>query len=129
MPILEVDHVSRHFGGVRAVNDVSFSVEAGEILGIIGPNGAGKTTLFNLISGFLRPSTGDVRFEGVLMDDGAPVVLDLGDIGEARREPALAAGGDLAAQLGAPPTYDGVHPASLMTQWIAAQGLIGAGLN
>ena len=64
MPILEVEHVSKHFGGVRAVNDVSFSVEAGEILGIIGPNGAGKTTLFNLISGFLRPSTGDVRFEG-----------------------------------------------------------------
>lgn len=64
MAILEVEGVSKRFGGLVAVDDVSFSVEKGEILGIIGPNGAGKTTLFGLISGFLPPSAGDVRFEG-----------------------------------------------------------------
>ena len=72
MPILEVDRVSRHFGGVRAVKEVSLTVEAGEILGIIGPNGAGKTTLFNLISGFLRPSEGEVRFNGRAITRLAP---------------------------------------------------------
>ncbi|QCI63334.1 ABC transporter ATP-binding protein [Phreatobacter stygius] len=64
MAILEVDNVSKRFGGLKAVSDVSFSVEPAEILGIIGPNGAGKTTLFGLISGFLPPSAGDVRFKG-----------------------------------------------------------------
>ncbi|MBN8940786.1 MAG: ABC transporter ATP-binding protein [Rhizobiales bacterium] len=64
MAILDVDNVSKRFGGLKAVSDVSFSVEPAEILGIIGPNGAGKTTLFGLISGFLPPSAGDVRFKG-----------------------------------------------------------------
>ncbi len=64
MAILEVDGVTKRFGGLVAVDSVSFSVEKGEILGIIGPNGAGKTTLFGLISGFIPPSAGDVRFEG-----------------------------------------------------------------
>jgi len=62
--LLEVDKVTKRFGGLVAVNDVSFSVTAGEILGIIGPNGAGKTTLFSVISGFAPPSQGDVRFDG-----------------------------------------------------------------
>jgi branched-chain amino acid transport system ATP-binding protein len=62
--LLEIDHVSRSFGGLRAVNDVSFSVAEGEIVSIIGPNGAGKTTLFNIISGVMPPSSGDVRFDG-----------------------------------------------------------------
>jgi branched-chain amino acid transport system ATP-binding protein len=62
--LLEVDKVTKRFGGLVAVNDVSFSVNAGEILGIIGPNGAGKTTLFSVISGFAPPSQGDVRFDG-----------------------------------------------------------------
>ena len=64
MPILEVEGVSKRFGGLQAVADVSFSVQPAEILGIIGPNGAGKTTLFNLVSGFMKPSAGDVRFKG-----------------------------------------------------------------
>jgi branched-chain amino acid transport system ATP-binding protein len=63
MSILSVENVERRFGGLKAVSDVSFSVSRGEILGIIGPNGAGKTTLFNLMSGFLAPSRGDVRFK------------------------------------------------------------------
>ncbi|MCB1539710.1 MAG: ABC transporter ATP-binding protein [Rhodoblastus sp.] len=64
MAILEVEGVIKRFGGLVAVDSVSFRVEQGEILGIIGPNGAGKTTLFGLISGFLPPTAGDVRFEG-----------------------------------------------------------------
>lgn len=63
MALLEVDKVSKRFGGLQALNGVSFSVERGEILGIIGPNGAGKTTLFGVISGFTPPSSGDVRFD------------------------------------------------------------------
>ncbi|GGC83164.1 ABC transporter ATP-binding protein [Chelatococcus reniformis] len=63
-PILAVDNVGRRFGGLKAVDGVSFTVAPGEILGIIGPNGAGKTTLFNLMSGFLAPSGGNIRFKG-----------------------------------------------------------------
>ncbi|HYH23090.1 MAG TPA: ABC transporter ATP-binding protein [Azospirillum sp.] len=63
-PILEVRGVSKRFGGLRAVNDVSFSVERGTIYSLIGPNGAGKTTLFNLISAVLRPSDGGILLEG-----------------------------------------------------------------
>lgn len=64
MALLEVEKVTKRFGGLVAVNDVSFSVAEGEILGIIGPNGAGKTTLFSVISGFAPPSEGNVRFAG-----------------------------------------------------------------
>ena len=64
MSLIVVDHVSRNFGGLVAVNDVSFAVDEGEILSIIGPNGAGKSTLFKLMSAFLRPTAGRVRFRG-----------------------------------------------------------------
>jgi branched-chain amino acid transport system ATP-binding protein len=63
--LLEATGLSKRFGGVQAVNDFSFSIGEGEILGLIGPNGAGKTTAFNLLSGFLPPDGGDVRFRGV----------------------------------------------------------------
>jgi branched-chain amino acid transport system ATP-binding protein len=65
MALLEVDHVSRRFGGLRAVNDVAFSIEENTITFIVGPNGAGKTTLFNLITGVLHPDEGRIRFDGV----------------------------------------------------------------
>jgi branched-chain amino acid transport system ATP-binding protein len=58
MALLEVNHLSKQFGGLRAVSDLSFRLEANEILGLIGPNGAGKTTAFNLMAGFLPPTSG-----------------------------------------------------------------------
>jgi len=62
--LLEVEGLSKHFGGVQAVRDLSFRVREGEILGVIGPNGSGKTTTFHLITGFHRPDRGHVRFNG-----------------------------------------------------------------
>jgi branched-chain amino acid transport system ATP-binding protein len=65
MPVLlEVDSISKRFGGLQAVRDLSFSMERDEVLGLIGPNGAGKTTAFNLLSGFLVPDAGAIRFDG-----------------------------------------------------------------
>ncbi len=63
-PLLEVENLSRDFGGLRALATVSFGVLPGEIVGVIGPNGAGKTTLFALLSGFLPPTHGEIRFMG-----------------------------------------------------------------
>src|SRR5262247_2607156 len=62
--VLEVSNLRKSFGGIAAVNDVSFEVCEGEILGIIGPNGSGKSTLFNCVLGQLLPSGGDVRIDG-----------------------------------------------------------------
>lgn len=63
--LLEVTNLNKHFGGLHAVKNVSFSVERGEILGILGPNGAGKTTLYNLLTGFIAPDPGaSVTFDG-----------------------------------------------------------------
>jgi branched-chain amino acid transport system ATP-binding protein len=74
-PILKVEHVSKVFGGLTAVNDVSFEMNAGEILGLIGPNGAGKTTLFNVISGYYRPTRGKVWFQGRNISHKPPYYL------------------------------------------------------
>jgi branched-chain amino acid transport system ATP-binding protein len=63
-PILSLRNVSKAFGGLKAVNQVSFEVSAGEIVGLIGPNGAGKTTVFNLISGYDPPTEGNISFNG-----------------------------------------------------------------
>jgi branched-chain amino acid transport system ATP-binding protein len=62
--LLRLDGVSRHFGSLRAVQDVSFEMDDGELRAVIGPNGAGKTTFFNLITGFVSPTTGDIWFDG-----------------------------------------------------------------
>ena len=62
--LLEVENISKSFGGLKAVRDVSFKVPEGSVIGIIGPNGAGKTTLFNLLNGFYKATGGEVRFEG-----------------------------------------------------------------
>ncbi len=59
LPLLELKGVSKSFGGLKAVSNVSFALEEGEILGIIGPNGAGKTTLFNTVTGFHEPDEDD----------------------------------------------------------------------
>src|SRR6266567_332698 len=64
MPLLDVRDLSKRFGGLAAVSSLNFSVETGEIVGLIGPNGAGKTTCFNLLSGFLSPTSGSVVFAG-----------------------------------------------------------------
>ena len=62
--LLEIDQLSVTFGGLHALKDLDFHVDEGEIVGVIGPNGAGKTTFFNMISGMVRPTSGDIRFEG-----------------------------------------------------------------
>jgi branched-chain amino acid transport system ATP-binding protein len=63
-PILSVDEVNKHFGGIFAVRGLSFDVQAGEVVGLMGPNGAGKTTLINIISGEYKPDSGTVTFKG-----------------------------------------------------------------
>jgi len=63
-PFLEIKGLSKSFGGLRAVNDVGFSMRRDQVLGLIGPNGAGKTTLLRLMTGILKPDTGSVRFMG-----------------------------------------------------------------
>ena len=70
--ILEVREIVRAFGGLRAVDDASFYVEAGSITALIGPNGAGKSTLFNVVSGFLSAERGTVQFEGRRIDRAPP---------------------------------------------------------
>jgi len=64
MALLETRNLTKRFDGLAAVNGVDLTVEPGEIVGLIGPNGAGKTTCFNLLSGFLRPTAGTIRFDG-----------------------------------------------------------------
>ncbi len=63
-PLLALHHVSKRFGGLTAVDDVSMSIRQGEIYGLIGPNGAGKTTCFNLITGLYRADEGEFRLQG-----------------------------------------------------------------
>src|SRR5207244_8059979 len=74
--VLELRDVSRTFGGIRAVDEVSLQLHRNEILGLIGPNGAGKTTLFDLVSGFLPTDGGHILFEGDEQSDSA----DLPDV-------------------------------------------------
>jgi branched-chain amino acid transport system permease protein len=80
--LIKIDHLTKRFGGLVAVNDVTFSAKRGEIVGLIGPNGAGKTTLFNLISGFYKPDNGVIRFDGEEMQAfGKPYIFSKKGIG------------------------------------------------
>src|ERR1044072_8562242 len=72
VPLLEVENVTKRFGGIVAPGGVSFAAEPGEIVGLIGPNGAGKTTAFNVITRLYTPDEGEVRFEGQSLLDVAP---------------------------------------------------------
>jgi len=74
-PLLEISGLSKHFGGLRAVDGVSFQIRPGEILGLLGPNGAGKTVCFNLVSGVYRPTAGRIVFDGQRVDGLAPHVI------------------------------------------------------
>ena len=69
---LTVSSLSISFGGIKALQDINFSMTRGEIFSVIGPNGAGKTTLFNCISGLYRPDTGSIRFEGTAIEKKKP---------------------------------------------------------
>ena len=71
-PLLQVENLTRRFGGNVAVSDCTFSVWKGEIVGLIGPNGAGKSTLFNLIAGEIHPDTGSIRFSATPIENLAP---------------------------------------------------------
>jgi branched-chain amino acid transport system ATP-binding protein len=70
--VLSIERVAVHFGGLVAVADMTFSVRAGEIVGLIGPNGAGKTTAFNVITGFLKQTSGNVRYRSTLLNGLKP---------------------------------------------------------
>lgn len=72
MPLLEVRNMSKDFGGLRAVDKLTLSIEKGQILGLIGPNGAGKSTAFNCIAGVFPPSTGEIVFDGVKINGYKP---------------------------------------------------------
>jgi len=75
MPLLDVAHLSKRFGGLLAVNDVTFQVEAGQILGVIGPNGAGKSTLFAALTGFVPPSSGQWMLDGKPLQGLSPEAI------------------------------------------------------
>lgn len=87
--LLEVEAVAKNFGGLRAVDGASFTAEARQITGLIGPNGAGKTTLFNLISGFLRPDSGTVRFRDHDIHRLPPHAIANGGIARTFQDPRI----------------------------------------
>ena len=72
MSLLDVSNLSIHFGGVKAVQEVSFSIDSGIVYSVIGPNGAGKTTLFNLITGVYKPTSGEIRLDGESIGGKSP---------------------------------------------------------
>lgn len=94
-PILRVDQLSKRFGGVHAVDGVSFNLCQGELLGIIGPNGSGKTTLVNLITGFVKPDSGTVEYRGKNITGWMP--YNIADLGIARTFQMVKPFGDLPA--------------------------------
>ncbi|HEY5913926.1 MAG TPA: ABC transporter ATP-binding protein [Verrucomicrobiae bacterium] len=89
MALLEVENVRRSFGGLTAVDNVTFAVQSRHIKAVIGPNGAGKTTLFNIISGLLRPQSGQVRFQGSLIGGLKPHQVARAGLSRTFQNPAL----------------------------------------
>ncbi|WP_303974561.1 ABC transporter ATP-binding protein [Streptococcus merionis] len=81
MALLEVKNLTKHFGGLTAVGDVTLELQAGELVGLIGPNGAGKTTLFNLLTGVYEPSEGSVTLDGKLLNGKAPYKIAAAGLG------------------------------------------------
>jgi branched-chain amino acid transport system ATP-binding protein len=73
MGVLEISNISKHFGGLEALSNVTITIESGEIYGLIGTNGAGKTTLFNVVCGFLKPENGSIKFKDQDITDSGPV--------------------------------------------------------
>ncbi len=87
--LLQVSHLSKWFGGNPVLQDIGFTIEAGEIVGLIGPNGAGKTTLFNVITGFLRPRKGSrLVFDGREIAGLKPETCPAGDCAARFRSPS-----------------------------------------
>jgi len=81
MALLQVKNLTKRFGGLKAVNQMSFDIREGEIVGLIGPNGAGKTTLFNLISGILNPEEGEIALDGRPLKNLSPARRSLAGLG------------------------------------------------
>jgi branched-chain amino acid transport system ATP-binding protein len=94
--MLEGKHIKKRFGGVHAINDLSFTIEKGEIVGLIGPNGSGKSTLFNVISGIYKPDEGTLHFKGVKISGRKPNEI---------------------ARMGIGRTFQLVQPFEFMTVW------------
>jgi branched-chain amino acid transport system ATP-binding protein len=89
MPLLEAENVRRSFGGLVAVDKVTFNVTAGQIKAVIGPNGAGKTTLFNIISGVIKPETGHITFKGQSIGGLKPYQIAKAGISRTFQNPSL----------------------------------------
>jgi len=106
--MLEGKHIKKRFGGVQALNDLSFKIERGEIVGLIGPNGSGKSTLFNIISGIYKPDEGSVYFKSVRISGHKPCEI---------------------ARMGIGRTFQIVQPFELMTVWenVAIGNMYGRG--
>ena len=81
MALLEVKNLTKNFGGLTAVGDVTMELNEGELVGLIGPNGAGKTTLFNLLTGVYEPSEGTITLDGQLLNGKAPYKIAAGGLG------------------------------------------------
>jgi branched-chain amino acid transport system ATP-binding protein len=91
MPGLSIEDVSVDFGGIHALQGVSFALEAGSIVGLIGPNGAGKSTLLNCISGITRPTRGRIALDGTVLSDMSPASVARHGIGRVFQHPELVA--------------------------------------
>lgn len=89
MSLLSVDNLTIRFGGLVAVNNVSFAIEPGDLFGLIGPNGAGKTTVFNMVTGVYKPTSGSIQFRGIAVRTEAPPDRAQGSLSHLSEHPAV----------------------------------------